>query len=77
MAGVISDDPEEELVEVYSEIEVIEQDFNKALGICQHMLGHSKELFTKNQEIQAEYDQLKHEYQMMLNQNMTISNNFQ
>ena len=47
-AGIISDDPEEELAEVYSEIEVIEQDFSKALGICQHMLSHSKELFSKN-----------------------------
>ena len=77
VAGVISDDPEEELAEVYSEVEVIEQDFKKALDICQHMLGHSKELFTKNQEIQAEHDQLKHEYQMMLNQNMVISENIQ
>ena len=52
----------EELTEVYAEVQVIEQDFKKTLGICQHLLTHSRELFTKNQEHGAQLDQLKQEH---------------
>ena len=46
--GNMNNDPMEELTEVYSEVQIIEQDFKKALGISLHLMSHSRELFTKN-----------------------------
>ena len=54
--GLMNEDPMEELTEVYSEVQVIESDFKKTLGICQHLLMHSRELFTKNQEFGGQLD---------------------
>jgi hypothetical protein len=47
--GNMNDDPMEELTEVYSEVQIIEEDFKKALGMSNHLLSHSREFFTKNQ----------------------------
>ena len=74
MAGLMSSDPIEELGEVYNEVQEIEQNFKKALGICQHLLKNCRDMFGKNQELSAECDQLKHEHQVMLNQNLVHSN---
>jgi len=49
-SGNMNPDPMEELTEVYSEVQIIEQDFKKALGLSNHLIMHSRELFTKNQE---------------------------
>lgn len=57
--GLMNEDPMEELTEVYSEVQVIETDFKKTLGICQHLLTHSRELFTKNQDFGGQLEQLK------------------
>ena len=46
--GNMNNDPMEELTEVYSEVQIIEQDFKKALSMSNHLLTHSRELFTKN-----------------------------
>lgn len=58
-AGLMNDDPMEELKEIYSEVQIIEADFKKALGISLHMLGHSKELFHANRNINDELDSLR------------------
>ena len=55
----MNDDPMEELKEIYSEVQIIEADFKKALGISLHMLGHSKELFHANRNINDELDSLR------------------
>jgi hypothetical protein len=50
-AGLMNDDPMDELTEIYSEVGIIENDFKKALGICRHLLGHSRDLFNHNREM--------------------------
>ena len=39
MMGEMNPDPIEELGEVYSDVQVIEADFKKTLGICEHLLS--------------------------------------
>ena len=46
----------EELSEVYSEVQQMESDFKKALGISRHLLGHSRELFLKNRDLNDQMD---------------------
>ena len=58
-SGLMNSDPIEELGEVYSEVQVIERDFKKTLGICQHLLGQSRSMFMKNEELNQELDKLK------------------
>ena len=43
-----NDDPLEELSSVYSEVQTIEQDFKKAITIFEHLLGQSRDLYSKN-----------------------------
>ena len=63
--GMMNGDPMEELSEVYSEVAIMESDFKKALGIFNHLLGHSRGLFHKNREMNVELDKIHHENQMM------------
>ena len=62
-AGVMREDPMEELGEIYSEVQIIEQDFKKALGITKHLLGHSRQLFQQNRELNDNMDTLRSEHQ--------------
>ena len=41
-------DPIEELSEVYSEVQQIENEFGKALGVAKHLLAQSRSLFSNN-----------------------------
>lgn len=43
--GIMNSDPIEELSEVYSEVQVMEQDFMKTIEICQHLLKNGRDLF--------------------------------
>ena len=45
---MMNPDPLEELAEVYADVQVMEQDFKKTLGVCGHLLGHSKKLLLIN-----------------------------
>ena len=42
-------DPIEELSEVYSEVQQIENEFAKTLGVAKHLLAQSRTLFDKNE----------------------------
>lgn len=42
------EEPLDELTEVYAEVQELEADFKKTLGMCQHLLSHSRELFNSN-----------------------------
>lgn len=64
-SGRMKDEPLEELEEVYAEISTLEDDFKKALGISQHLLSHSRQLLTENQELTFNMDALKHDNQLM------------
>lgn len=55
-AGVMNENPMEELSDVYAEIQIIEGDFKKALGMCKHLIGHSRSLFNKHREVSEELD---------------------
>ena len=71
--GLMLDDPDEELAEVYGEIQTIEADFKKAVDICKHLLGHSRELFERNRSTTADLDQLRHEHDLLVNSNVLHS----
>ena len=62
------EEPLDELTEVYAEVQELEADFKKTLGMCQHLLSHSRDLFNSNQEYAADLDHLRHEHQLMVNQ---------
>ena len=64
-SGAMNPNPKEELEEVYAEVAAMEEDFKKALGISQHLLGNSRQLITQNQELTNEADQLKHDHKEM------------
>lgn len=57
--GLMREDPQEELEEVYADITTMEEEFKKALGISTHLLNHSRRLITENVELQNAYDQVK------------------
>ena len=42
-------DPIEELSEVYSEVQQIENEFAKTLGVAKHLLAQSRSLFGSNE----------------------------
>lgn len=65
--GLMLDDPDEELAEVYGEVQTMEADFKKAVDICKHLLGHSRELFERNQQIISDLDNLRHEHDLVVN----------
>lgn len=37
----------------------METDFKKSLGICQHVMEHSRDLFLQNSDLNTAYDELK------------------
>jgi hypothetical protein len=41
----MNEDPLEELGEVYSEVQTLEQDFMKTIGICTHLLKSGKDFY--------------------------------
>ena len=45
------DDPQEELEEVMADVTAMEEEFRKALGISNLLLGHSRKLINDNQEL--------------------------
>tara|TARA_B110000285_G_C14996061_1_gene548868 strand:- start:486 stop:779 length:294 start_codon:yes stop_codon:yes gene_type:complete len=64
----MQEDPFEELAEVYAEVRDLEVDFKKTLGMCTHLLSHSRELLNSNQENMTDLEQLRHEHQLMVNE---------
>ena len=50
---------DELIAEIYFDVQQIETDFKKSLGIVQHVMDHSRDLFVKNAELTNAYDELK------------------
>jgi hypothetical protein len=53
---LMKEDPREELAEVYADVQTIEAEFKKTLGISKHLLTHSRDLFKTNREVNEELD---------------------
>ena len=49
--NVVKKDPLDELGEVYVEVQIIEQDFQKALEMCQALIKNGREHFENKSDI--------------------------